>query len=77
MKMRIFIKRLTGKITPIIVEPTDRIEDVKAKIQDKVDIPLGQQKLIYAGRLLENEKTLQDYSIQKHSVLHLVLRVRG
>ncbi|KAI8054129.1 Appbp1-Uba3-Nedd8, an E1-ubiquitin-like protein complex with Atp [Syncephalis plumigaleata] len=75
--MLIKIKTLTGKEIEIDVETTDPIIRVKERIEEKEGIPPVQQRLIYSGKQMSDEKTLDDYKIVGGSVLHLVLALRG
>lgn len=75
--MQITVKTVTGQAIPLTVEPGDTIEAVKGMLQNKAGMPPDQQRLLYSGKQLEDNRTLADYNIQDQAILHLVLRLRG
>merc|ERR1711893_455927 len=77
VKMLIKVKTLTGKEIEIDIEPTDRVERIKERVEEKEGIPPPQQRLIFSGKQMNDEKTAADYKVSGGSVLHLVLALRG
>lgn len=75
--MQLFVKTLSGKTISVDVDESDKIEDVKAKIEEKEGIPPEQQRLIFGGKQLDGHKTLQDYAVEEGASLSMVLRLRG
>merc|ERR1711963_502138 len=77
IRMLIKVKTLTGKEIEIDIEPTDKVERIKERVEEKEGIPPQQQRLIFSGTQMNDEKTAQDYKVMGGSVLHLVLALRG
>ena len=75
--MQIFIKTANGKFIMLLVDPNERIETLKLRIQEKEGTSVDRQKLIFAGRQLEDGNTLQDYEIKKEDVIHFFIYIRG
>jgi len=75
--MQIFVKTLIGKSITLSVEANDLVEDVKMMVEDREGVPAEKQRLVFAGKQLENGHTLAEYNVQKESTLHLVLRLLG
>lgn len=76
-KMLIKVKNLTGNIIEIDVEKTDTVQKLKEYVEEKAGIPPKQQRLIFGGKAMADEKTVESYKIQAGAVLHLVLALRG
>ncbi len=74
---KLLVKTLTGKTIEIEVKLTDTVASVKQQVQDKEGIPPDQQRIIYAGKTLEDGRALADYSVTDGATVHLVLRLRG
>lgn len=75
--MKLFVRTLTGKNIEIEIEGCDTVLNLKKKILDSEDIPVDQQRLIFAGKILEDEKILDDYSVNNEATIHLYMRLRG
>ena len=75
--MRIYIKTLSGKTHEIDIEPSDTIEYLKGMLIELTGIPQDRQRLLFAGKQLENDRTLNEYNIQRESTLHLLLPLVG
>ncbi|CAI5439233.1 unnamed protein product [Caenorhabditis angaria] len=75
--MLIKVKTLTGKEIELDIEPNDRVERIKEKVEEKEGIPPPQQRLIFSGKQMNDDKTATDYKVVGGSVLHLVLALRG
>ena len=75
--MPIFISTLTGRVVTVKTACYETIEDVKERVEQAEGIPIDQQRLVYMGKQLDDERTLSDYNIGKNAELHLVLRLRG
>jgi len=75
--MIIKVKTLTGKEIELDIDPDDKITSIKERVEEQSGVPPPQQRLIFSGRQMSDEKTIRDYGVNAGSVLHLVLALRG
>jgi len=75
--MRIKVKTLTGKEIDLDVEPEYKISNVKEQVEEKEGIPPAQQRLIFGGKQMDDEKDVASYNLEAGATLHLVLALRG
>eukprot|EP01003_Olkasia_polycarbonata_P008021 NODE_968_length_642_cov_224.489039_g896_i0.p1 GENE.NODE_968_length_642_cov_224.489039_g896_i0~~NODE_968_length_642_cov_224.489039_g896_i0.p1 ORF type:complete len:78 (-),score=9.99 NODE_968_length_642_cov_224.489039_g896_i0:331-564(-) len=75
--MLIKVKTLTGKEIEIDIDPNDKIERIKERVEEREGIPPPQQRLIFCGRQMSDNQTAKEYNIEAGSTLHLVLALRG
>ena len=75
--MQIFAKTLTGKTIVLEVNHFDEIYTLKCKIFAKEYVPVHEQKLVFSGKVMDNDKTVTDYNIQPNSTINILLRLRG
>ena len=75
--MLVKVKTLTGKEIEIDIEAADKVQRIKERVEEKEGIPPAQQRLIFGGKQMSDEKTAAEYNIEGGSVLHLVLALRG
>lgn len=76
-EIRIFVKTLSGSLIQLVMKSLDTIEDIKRRIESKHGVPVDQQRIIYCGKQLQNNRSLADYCIKDLSTMHLILRMRG
>ena len=75
--MKVFVAMLSGRSITIEVDSSDTVANIKAKVQDREGVRPEDQRLLFHGKQLEDEYTLQDYQVMNSSTLHLVMRLRG
>ncbi|GFE55063.1 ubiquitin [Babesia ovis] len=75
--MRVQVQTMMGQKLEVEVDPNETVLEFKKKLSKKQKLPVDQQRIIYEGKMLQDNKTLADYNIKNNSVIHMVLRLRG